>query len=276
MIFLVSNKCKGSLSLNSLSAIVKSGNKISIESSKILCPDVQAAIASKVLVPVDEKEYRSKYKGILPDVIVVNKTNKIMVLGDKVLKPLSSINTSQDFANSLDVVQAKKRGLIDIVSKKADIKDALSKTEEPQQVVSDPEEKVVLRGEDRPVKPQAWDFREKKVVDAVPVPKAEDVIFVDADAGKKPKKAASSLKKKKDKKGKRGKIQKGKAIQPVGEARPEKTSAEAILDTDTQNRPGQKVAEVIEDIVRKISGEDISFVDAEQEQERIKDRKRVE
>jgi hypothetical protein len=287
MIFIVSDKCKGSLSLNSLQKIVKSGSKIAIDSSKILCPDVQAAIANQILIPLEEKEYKNKYKNVSPEAIIVNKTNKIMVLGNIVLRPQASLTVDKSFTTSFDVVQAKKQGYIDVVSKKEDIKVTPSQPDLSEPVDSIPEEKAPLRGEDRPVTPQVWDFREKKAVNAVVVPKSEDVTVVDNEEDKKEEKDASigvvkektktkAGKNKKDKKGKPTKIQKGKAIKPVGENRPEKTSMEAQMDLDEQGHPINKVADAMRDIIKKVTGDDISFVDTEQAVERAKQRKVIE
>jgi hypothetical protein len=182
-------------------------------------------------------------------------------------------------------------------TKKPKTKKAVKK-ETPEQKEPEAKEPEPM-GEDREVTPMVWDMRKKTLEEAKVVPKTpdiaeftdeqptEEVEFVDSKeepeekTGKKKKKAKKKKTKKKTKKAsvkktkkkeKTPKKKKVKAIQPVGEVKQEKTAMEASMDLDDRGKPRKKASDELQHLIDSITGDDITFVDKEQQEKRLRDR----
>jgi len=162
MIFKVSKKLKGSCVLTTLNKAISAGMTISIEGNNLYAGDIKAAIREGVLISADKK-YTQKVSKIKHDVVIVNQTEKVVVLDNFVLRPLASISISKSDQNSPSIQTAKDNGLIKIISdEKVKVKKSSKKPikEEKADYV------VPKNGEDREVKPKAWDLRAQELKEA--------------------------------------------------------------------------------------------------------------
>jgi len=292
MIFKVSEKIKGSCILPTLNRVISEGMELSITGNDLYQGDIKSAIKNGVLVPFKEK-YTEEMSKTKPSVILTNKTDRVLILGDIVLKPKFSLSISKEKRNDLDILSAEKRGLIEIVSDEKKVtKEKIKKvTKEKSSDYIVPES-----GEDRKVKPVVWDFREQEIKDAQVVPKAEDIVkiededikidFVDDEEKEEEEKKSTkkmtkkktttkkSVKKTTKKKETKAKSKKVKTVMPVGEKKELKTSMDAAIELDSRGNPlGNKPSDTLQHLVDEVNApEDISFADQEQAKERYNKR----
>jgi len=347
MLFKVPDDFKGGFVLGSINKALRAGMSLSLTGNKLIYPDVKAAIKRGALVPVNKKEY-APYAKVSYEAMIVNCTDKTLVLEDVIIRPWGSRLVNKDVAETSAVITAEERGLIHVVSDavkydeeelqekakkmvqkaKAEVDETEpdDEIEEEDETKEDGKEDFIM-GEDRVVEPKVWNFRDQKAEVAKTIPKTPDPIkldeeeepdvdFVDKEeeketpkkkvvkkkvAKKKTKKKKTTKKKKATKKkAKKSKAKKKdtppktrtvkkttkKGISPVGEQRPEKTALEADMDLDSRGRPVKKVSDELQHLIDSITGADIdfidkdpnapdgeiSFVDEEQKQERIRRR----
>ena len=203
MIFKVSEKCKGSISLMSIKKVFTAGMTVSIDESKLLYNDIKMAIRSGILIPADEKEYKKKYGQQNSTVLVRNKSKKTVVLGEIVIKPLSIVAVDRNIVKEELFFNAQESGLIELVSKDGkvivqtpppvintrpevkrvgDMEDDLEEVKIEDVDVSDVEIQEIVSSplaEENPVTPTVWDFRTQQSVEAEKVQKTECVDKVD-------------------------------------------------------------------------------------------------
>ena len=86
MIFKVSDDYKGSFVLSSIKRTLSAGIEVSIAGNGLYASDVKAAIKRGDLIPLYEEEYAAIEK-ISYESMIVNRTDKVLVLGDIVVKP---------------------------------------------------------------------------------------------------------------------------------------------------------------------------------------------
>ena len=292
MIFKVSEKIKGSCILPTLNRVISEGMELSITGNDLYQGDIKSAIKNGVLVPFKEK-YTEEMSKTKPSVILTNKTDRVLILGDIVLKPKFSLSISKEKRNDLDILSAEKRGLIEIVSDEKKVtKEKIKKvTKEKSSDYIVPES-----GEDRKVKPVVWDFREQEIKDAQVVPKAEDIVkiededikidFVDDEEKEEEEKKSTkkmtkkktttkkSVKKTTKKKETKAKSKKVKTVMPVGEKKELKTSMDAAIELDSRGNPlGNKPSDILQHLIDDINAPgDIDFADQEQAKERYNKR----
>ena len=298
MIFKVSEKIKGSCVLPTLNRVISEGMELSITGNDLYQGDIKSAIKNGVLVPSKEK-YTEEMSKIKPNVILTNKTDRVLILGDIVLKPKFSLSISKEKRNDLDVLSAEKRGLIEIISdEKKVIKEKVKK--EVKEKSSD--YIAPKSGEDIKVKPVVWDFREQDIKEAQVVPKAEDIVeiededikidFIDnkeEEEEKPTKKTVKKTTKKKTitkkavkkttkKKETTAKSKKVKTVMPAGEKKEPKTAMDAAIELDSRGNPiGDKPSEILQHLIDDINAPgDIDFADQEQAKERYNKRNDME
>jgi len=306
MIFKVPEKFNGSCVLGTIKKTVWSGMTISINGNDLYSPDVKAAINKGILVPVKE-EYGENMKKTKSTVTIVNKTDKVLVLGKITLRPSASLMINKDDMSSLPIVSASENGFIKIISdekvtkivKKTAIKKKSSKKAKVKVIKTAKKEENKV-GEDREVTPVVWNFRSKEAEIAQKVPKAEDITIIDEKEDevvefidekkkttKKKKKAKRKAKKKKAKKktAKKKKAKKKKEIstkkkkvniiEPVGEIKPEKTIIDASMELDSRGNPiGDRPSDILGHLIDSLDApKDVGFVDDEQAQDRYNKRK---
>jgi hypothetical protein len=193
MIFTVPKSFKGSFVLNTLNRALSKGMTVSISGNKLYAADIKMAIASGILVPVGE-DYGEDKVGVSHDVVLVNKTSRVMVLGETVLNPNGSLLVSKDALGDTAIKAAIKNGLIGVISKDAPIKKTTKKKvakkkttkkkitkKEVEEEVFDEETDQFIPGAEREMHAKAWDFREQVAIDAQVVPTTPDMISVDEE-----------------------------------------------------------------------------------------------
>lgn len=192
MIFTVSKSLKGSFVLNTLNRALSKGMTVSISGNDLYASDVKMAISAGFLISVGE-EYGEDQIGVDHDVIIVNKTNRVIVLGETVLNPKGSLLVSKDILRNIAIRSAEKNGLIEIISKDAPKKKAVkkkaskkkvtkkkaTKKKEVEEEVFDAEQEQFIPGAERQVKAKVWNFREQESEEASVVPLTPDMIQVD-------------------------------------------------------------------------------------------------
>jgi len=287
MIFKVSEKLKGSCVLTTLNKAISAGMTILIEGNNLNAGDIKAAIREGVLISADKK-YTQEVSKKKHDVIIVNKTEKVIVLDNFVLRPLASMYISKDDQNSPSIQTAKENGLINIISdekEKPKVKE-VSKSPIKEEKV---DYVVPKSGEDREVKPKTWDFRAQKIKEAQPVPKSEEVVRIDENeenedvefvddkkkkTTKKKSKKKTTKKKIKKKTTKKKEItkknKKVKTIEPVGEQKIPKNVMDAAIELDSRGNPiVEKPSEILQHMIDELNApKDVDFADKQQAQER--------
>lgn len=302
MIFTVPTDFKGSCVLSTLNKALWKGMTVSIYGEDLYAPDVKLAIKRGILVPLGEDYDKEKAK-LSNEAMVVNKTNKKLVLENIILKPWASRLINKSIIKSPIIQAAQKNGFIEIVSDetKYSVKEsgesktlAEEKTLEKKDVQSEEELKRVVppeTGADKEVTPTVWNFREKAMENAQVVPKTPDIVKVeeegkeidfidneketeDISIGKKRTRRKTtkkkSVKKTIKKEGKATKSKKVKLIEPVGEKKILKTVADAAIELDSQGHPMTKPSDTLQHLIDSLTEpENMSFVDEEQAQDRL-------
>ena len=202
MNFTVSEKLKGSCVLNTLGRAIWKGMSVSICGNKLYAPDIKLAIKRGILIPVED-EYSEEMANTSYDVVIVNKTDKLLVLDKMVLKPGGSKIVSKVIAGTIAIQSARKNGLINIISDELETKKSKKKTKKTKKkskkkskkktkkkakkkVVKTEEEEnsayvTPETGADREVKALAWNFRDKSIEEAQIAPKAAEMVVVDKE-----------------------------------------------------------------------------------------------
>lgn len=194
MIFIVPEDFKGSFVLSTLKKALSKGMTISIEGNKLYAPDVKMAIQNGILVSMDE-EYDYEKGKLNYNEVVVNLTDKVLVLGEIVLRSKQALSINKDLIKTPQIRAAEKNGLIRIVSdetKKKAVKKKITKKKTTKKKVI--KKKVVKKktkkkvaeeveeftpGAERQVTAKVWNFREQEQADAQIVPKTPDIHYVD-------------------------------------------------------------------------------------------------
>jgi hypothetical protein len=298
MNFLVSKSLKGSFVSSTLNKALQKGSTISISGNDLYAPDIKTAIKQGVLIPLEE--YSEEIASLSDDAMIVNRTDRVIVLGKVVLRPWQLLLVSKNTAQNSSILSAEQKGFISVVSdekrygKKTVIKEPIEKLDDTKKssekiekniIDNDDAEEKFVAGADRKVKPKVWNFREQEAEDAQFVPKTEDVINVDEEieedktktkkkATKKkinnkkttkkttPKKATSkkTIKKKEITSQKK----KHKVLKPIGDKRIPKTEIDAIIELDSRGNPINKASDTLEHLIDSIDLEgEVSFVDQE-------------
>lgn len=296
MIFRVSEDYKGSFVLSTINRILSAGIEVSITGNNLYASDIKAAIKRGDLQPLYEEEY-SKIEKISYESMVVNRTDKILVLGNITLQPWASRLVDKDITDANLMRTAERRGLIHVISDQVSYqpksgarpkivvggKKKTKKTTKPklQEVKTEPlVDEPAERKEEQDVTPTVWDMRTQKLKEAEVVSKTVNIIEVEAevegqevefiDSPKKKKASVKKTKKKKvsakktKKKGTSPKKKKVKSIASVGKVKREKTALEAELDLDERGRPVKRASDELKNLIDSITTtEDVSFVDTE-------------
>lgn len=244
MIFTVPEDFQGSCVLSTLNKALWKGMTVSISGPDLYAPDVKMAVKKGILVPMDE-EYNSKQADLSSEAMVVNRTDKVLVLENIVLKPWASQMVSKRVTQSVAIISAEKNGFIHIISdetpmdksksatskksskkktQKKAIKKKTTKKKAKKGEVEEIEPKAYTppeTGEDREVTPVVWNFRDKTTAPAQTVPKTEtievdkeeieDVQFVDEKVEAQQVFPEKKTKKKSKKKSAKKKTKKAKA-----------------------------------------------------------------
>lgn len=325
MIFKVSEEFKGSCVLPTINKAIWANMTLSITGNDLRAHDIKEVVRRGILIPVDE-DYDHDAIEKDHDVIIVNNTDRVLVLGKTALRPNGSLPISKDEAKVIEIVRAAADGFITILSdeedepcvkkkkaKKKAVKKAAKKAvkkskKKDVEVIETPDYVAPETGEDKEPTATTWDFREKKAVEAIKVPKSEDftkvgederedIDFIDGEeeeievkktvkkkiAKKKATKKKAAKKKiakkkvfvrKTKKKGTKGKSKKVKTLTPVGEKRLPKTYMDAAMELDSRGRPiGDKPGDTLRHLIDSINApEDVGFVNDEQSLDRYNKR----
>jgi uncharacterized protein YdbL (DUF1318 family) len=331
MIFKVSDNFKGSCVLPTINKAIWAKMTVSITGNDLRAGDIKDAVRKGILIPVDE-DYDHDAIEKDHDVIIINNTDRVLVLGQTALRPNGSLPISKDDAKIPEIIAAEADGIVTILSdedeetyvtiqketKKKETKKKVVKKKAKKKVVAKKAKKKVVKkaeeqdyiapetGEDKDPVATTWDFRAKKSVKAIKIPKSEDFIkvgdderedvgFIDGEeedevkvkkTSKKTKKKATKKKtskkkasvKKTNKKETKGKSKKVNTLQPVGEKRLPKTAMDAIMELDSRGNPiGDKPGETLRHLIDSIDApKDVGFVDNEQSLDRYKKRTDME
>ena len=195
MIFTVPENFEGSLVLNTLKRALSKGMTVSISGNDLYANDIKIAIRQGVLVSVNG-DYNEEMANISSEVVIVNMTDRVLILGEIVLNPNGSLSVSKDISETGPVHSAEKSKLIRIISdskvvSKKDAKKSIAKNkavikkkvEEIEEEVFEEEtqEDNITHGAEREVKAKVWNFREQDAEDAFVVPNAPDMLRVDEE-----------------------------------------------------------------------------------------------
>lgn len=299
MIFKVSEKFKGSCVLPTLNKAIWAKMTISIAGNDLNADDIKGAIRKGILIPMDE-EYDALEFQKDHDVIIINNTDRVLVLGGITLRPNGSLPISKDEAAQPVIVSAGENEYITILSdegeepyikRKKSTKKKVSKKTKKEKTPEEPEFVTPESGEDKDPTATTWNFKSKELEEAEKIHKVEefvkvgeeengeDIEFVDEKkTTKKKTKKKASVKKKTKKKGKKTKSKKVKEIEPVGEKRLPKTTADAVIELDSRGNPiGEKPGDTLKHLIDSLnSSEDVAMVDDEQALNDYKNRNDME
>lgn len=279
MFFKVSDDYKGSFVLSSIGVTLKAGKKVHIEGRKILSPDVKMAIKNGILSPLDENdEYVNKYSCKKSEALVMNKTDKILSIGDTVLKPFASLLISKDLVDSKFFKTAESKGYISIISDD-DLKEDSTENNEKVNIKTSIKKGKIVDGEKMETKPVVWDFDKQKLKDAEVIEvTAKDIktvgeednktaenetLFVDEENKKDNEipisKDEEKIKINRKKKDSASKKDNEKKIKPVGEEK--QIIGNADEDLDSRGNPNKKASDALRHFIAEIEQADIDFVD---------------
>ncbi len=307
MIFTVSENFEGSCVLTTLKKAIWKGMTVSIYGNDLYAPDIKMAIKRGILVPAD-KNFDEKQLNYSPNVTIVNKTDRVLVLGNIIMKAGASRIIDKDVANTTPIISAEKNGFIRIVSdeppaskkkkvkkaKKTTAKKKVSKKKTSKKKVKknvetiDPEEHIPAysspeTGAEREVKAKVWNFREQESEEAQVVPTTPDMINVDVEETEgiefvdESVEAQQITPKKKKAKRKTKKKEARKTIKKKGKATKKQKvktigPADVAVELDSNGRP-LTIDNTLQHLIDSLGEpEDVTFVDGEQAQERYENR----
>ncbi len=115
MILRVPDDFKGSFVLSTLEKACWAGMQIVVSGNDLYAPDIKAAIKKKMLVPFIKGEY-DEYADTNHEVLIVNRTNRKLVLGKIVLNPKAALPIERSLAESSIIQGAESDDLISIIS----------------------------------------------------------------------------------------------------------------------------------------------------------------
>jgi len=198
MIFKVSEKFKGSCVLPTLKKAIWAGMTISITGNKLRASDVKDVVRKGILIPVD-KDYDHDAIEKDHDVIIINNTDRVLVLGKTALRPNGSLPISKDEAEIPEIISAEEDGIITIISdeetyvekKTAKKKTTKKKAEKKKTTKKDKKKDVKVieasdfvtpeSGEDKNPVAVTWNPQTQTTEEAIKIPKSEDFIKVGED-----------------------------------------------------------------------------------------------
>lgn len=276
MIFKVSDKFKGSCVLPTINKAIWANMVLSISGNDLRADDIKDVVRRGILIPED-KDYDKDEIEKDHDVIIINNTKRVLILGKIALRPNGSLPISKDDAKSASIISAAEEGCITILSdegeetyvrkKSAKKKDKKSKIKKGNKKEVDDDFITPETGEDKDPVAQVWNFQTKESEEAVKIsktqetkiiddnPEANDVDFVDKKeeepkkkstkkktkkkATKKAKKKATkkSTKKKSKKEETKPKSKNVKTLEPIGERKVPKTEMDAAIELDSRGNP---------------------------------------
>jgi len=278
MIFKVNPELKGSVLVNFLAAPLVAKRTVDIGGNDLLSNEVKSLVKADILIPQDKKSYK-KISHKSSQIGIVNNSDRVLILNGVILRVDGSLIVENTFLESEDVKRAIRNNLITIASK-----DAITKEEDIVEEVEEVEEVAIkpkTRAEEESVKPVVWDLRQQKLEEAQTVPQAQDILKEDTEeeidkkeVKKKVQKKKKTSKKKKIKVKTTKKTNKKKktTLKPVGDEKKPLTSADAAVDLDSRGKPTKKASDTLQYLIDEVSGEDMRFVDKEQEIARLQDR----
>jgi hypothetical protein len=299
MIFKVSKKVKGTLVLKSIKHPLRANSIITIKGDHLYEDDIQAAIRAGVLTQqTNDGEEEYVPASVTPRVTITNNLNKRLVLGELTLAANGSTYISRKDIDEDVLRRAAAAKYISIVF-----------DEEIEENYNNSSVDISDDFDEPEAHPTVWDFNEEALQDAPQVPTSKNakikemseeedgeeeeqeeetvVITKNADGNVviKEEEVVIPVKKKvaQKKEGKRlvskKKVsvskskKKDKTLVPSGEVRPPKTQADAAVELDSRGKPiGPKPGETLQDLINDITGDDISFVDKEQDIERLRNK----
>lgn len=218
MKFKVSAKVKGSLILKSLGRAVSSGTTVFVEGNTLYADDVQRAIKSGLLVsltPEAEIEVRENIINKSSEVVIINKTDRVVIVGNFPIRPNGSAIKEIDSLDMNAIKKCVETGLIQVITevdndffdkpaskKKSTVKKVekekteletgieileetsgeISMEEELRQLVEESEatEKTTkTEDNDKESKAVVWDFRAQETKEPETVPKTSQQLLYD-------------------------------------------------------------------------------------------------
>jgi hypothetical protein len=298
MLFTVNPELKHNLIISTINHPIRPGALLSIEGDDLGASDVVTAIDNGYIVPKNKKEYEaSKVIFESSKLMITNKTNKLLIIGQTSMRAGAVIVVKQSEVNMDRLILASNSGQIDIqnVAGEDQIEETVTVGDVPSEkkIKAETEEDISEDTVEEEHSSKVWDFRKQNLVEAEKVPTSSEpkkMISEDEDSqekktvvkkAKKAKKVKKTKKSKKAKKVNRGKIKKVKKtkvvkkIQPVGEEKVAATSADAILDLDARGKPVNKVSDQLQSIIDETINNDISFVDTEQTDKTLENREDI-
>lgn len=200
MIFKVSEKFKGSCVLPTINKAIWANMTISITGNDLRAGDIKDVVKKGILIPIDENYDRDAIEKD-HDVIIVNNTDRVLVLGQTALRPNGSLPISKDEAKIPEIISAVADGIVTIISdedeeelpvkkkakkkaKKKDKKKAkkkATKKAEIEEIEEKPDYVVPESGEDKDPTAVTWNPQIQELEEAIKIPKSEDFIKVGED-----------------------------------------------------------------------------------------------
>ena len=243
MILKVPDDFKGSFVLSILEKACWAGMQIVVSGNDLYAPDIKAAIKKKMLVPFIKGEY-DEYADTNHEVLIVNRTNRKLVLGSIVLNPKAALPIDRSTAENSIIQGAESDDLISIISdddsfqnkndffEEDEIIDEIIDEENAEQELIDeeiteqePVEEELIKEkseeqesvkeeiieEEKKTIAKIWNIREQKIEEAEMVNKISDQVIIEVEEKKEENsKKKKSVKKKKTKKKKTSKKKKTK------------------------------------------------------------------
>jgi hypothetical protein len=209
MIFKVSEKFKGSCVLPTINKAIWANMTISITGNDLRAGDIKDVVRKGILIPLDKNYDRDAIEKD-HDVIIINNTDRVLVLGQTALRPNGSLPISKDEAKIPEIIAAVADGIVTIISdedeeeepqvkkketkkkakkkvtkkaKKKVTKKAKKKVAKKVELIEEitPDYVVPESGEDKEPTAVTWNPQTQELEEAIKIPKSEDFIKVGED-----------------------------------------------------------------------------------------------
>ena len=239
MIFKVPEDYKGSFTLQTIGRALWAGVRISIVPPDLYASDVKSAIKKKALVPLKKEKY-DEISDLSSEAMLVNRTDRKLVLGTVVLKPWASLVVNKHICNTPEAIGAENSGFIHIVTDEKTYDNQQSLTEnlpdgsedvskEANQKIDEENEEIIKKAKSAKI----WDFQKQEAENADLVPRSEDVVRIDEDKDPKDVDFIDSSDKDKKSKKKVAKKKKSKKKSTKKKTAKKKTKKKSSIKKDT-------------------------------------------
>ena len=291
MLFKVSDKIRGEIMIPSVDRTLVAGSTINLNPEEYKSYDILTCIQKGYLIPEEEKtkDFTDFEEMNKKEIKIKNIGKNPLILRDVLLNPGDAIFISEEFLKNSYVQKAISIKALKVVKDKVDekiideVKKILESDENEEKVEEQIEEEIKKLDK---TTMRSWDPHEKKSLNKAeshkkvfgnkPIEKENDIEWIDKEENEQEENQKESkiikkfaIKKKKSKRKTKKVAKKKNVLKPVGKKRT--PPVDGIFSSDEFVVPSEtNLAFELDSQGNFVGNKDISFVDDEQKEERIK------